>query len=451
MATTKATAEELGSGDLKRLLISYSGPAIAAMMASSLYNVIDRIFIGQGVSALAISGLAITMPVMNLSAAFGAMIGAGGATLTSIKMGQEDYKGAQKVLGNVVLLDIVLGILFMILGLWFLDEILFFFGASHDTLPYARDFMQVILIGNTITHTYLGLNSVMRSSGNPQKAMYVTLSTVAINLVLAPVFIFVFKWGIRGAALSTIIAQFIALIIVIKHFCGENTFPRFSRSIFKFDKRITYGIISIGMAPFVLNSCACLVVVLINRALYQHGGDLAIGAYGITNSLLMIFGMLVMGLNQGMQPIAGYNFGAKKYDRVWEVLRLTIICATILTTSAFLVSETIPMYLARLFTSDKELIELTIIGLRTCSIAFPIVGFQMVTSNFFQSIGRAPMAVLLSSTRQLLLLVPLLLILPGKFGMIGVFASMPIADTLSSILAFVLLRREMKRFNRQTT
>jgi len=190
---------------------------------------------------------------------------------------------------------------------------------------------------------------------------------------------------------------------------------------------------------------------LINRALYQHGGDLAIGAYGITNSLLMIFGMLVMGLNQGMQPIAGYNFGAKKYDRVWEVLRLTIICATILTTSAFLVSETIPMYLARLFTSDKELIELTIIGLRTCSIAFPIVGFQMVTSNFFQSIGRAPMAVLLSSTRQLLLLVPLLLILPGKFGMIGVFASMPIADTLSSILAFVLLRREMKRFNRQTT
>ena len=234
MATTKATAEELGSGDLKKLLISYSGPAIAAMMASSLYNVIDRIFIGQGVSALAISGLAITMPVMNLSAAFGAMIGAGGATLTSIKMGQEDYKGAQKVLGNVVLLDIVLGILFMILGLLFLDEILFFFGASQDTLPYARDFMQVILIGNTITHTYLGLNSVMRSSGNPQKAMYVTLSTVAINLVLAPIFIFVFKWGIRGAALSTIIAQFIALLIVIKHFCGENTFRGFSRSIFKF-------------------------------------------------------------------------------------------------------------------------------------------------------------------------------------------------------------------------
>ncbi len=448
MASSKSSPTVLGTGNIRKLLLEYSGPAIAAMMASALYNVIDRIFIGQGVSALAISGLAITMPVMNLSAAFGAMIGAGGATLTSIKMGQQDYKSTEKVLGNVVLLNVVLGVIFMVLGLTFIDQILFFFGASSETIPYARDFMQVILLGNVITHLYLGLNNVMRASGNPRKAMYVTIMTVIINLTLAPLFIFVFHWGIRGAATATILAQFVALMVVVYHFSDQNSFLHFERSIFKFDKRIIQSILSIGMAPFMLNSCACLVVIIINNALYKHGGDLAIGAYGIVNSLLMIFAMLVMGFNQGMQPIAGYNFGAQLYSRVRQVLKFTIICATCVTTFAFVVSETIPYYMARLFTSDEQLIELTIMGLRTCCVAFPVVGFQMVASNFFQSIGKAPMAVLLSSTRQLLMLIPLLLILPNYFGTQGVFASIPISDLLSSILAFILLWHEMKRFSK---
>lgn len=442
--------KELGTENVRKLLISYSGPAIAAMMASALYNVIDRAFIGQGVSALAIAGLAITMPVMNLSAAFGAMIGAGGATLTSIKLGQQDIGSAQKVLGNVFLLNVVLGIIFMFLGLLFLDEILYFFGASDNTISYAKDFMQVILIGNVITHLYLGLNSVMRASGHPTKAMKMTFLTVLINLALAPLFIFVFGWGIRGAASATIIAQTVAFAIIMKHFSNKNNLLHWKREIFTFDKRIIKGIISIGMAPFMLNACACLVVILINRALTEYGGDLAVGAYGgIVNSVLMVFAMIVMGLNQGMQPIAGYNFGAQIYSRVRKVLKMTILSATCVTSFAFLVSETIPYYVARLFTTDEELIRIAIRGLRICSAAFPIVGFQMVASNFFQSIGKASKAVILSSTRQLLLLIPLLLILPAHFKSVeSVLACMPISDALSSIIAFVLLKIEMRKFNK---
>jgi putative efflux protein, MATE family len=442
--------KELGTGNVRKLLIDYSGPAIAAMMASALYNVIDRAFIGQGVSALAIAGLAITMPVMNLSAAFGAMIGAGGATLTSIKLGQQDTNSAQKVLGNVFLLNVVLGVIFMFLGLLFLDEILYFFGASDNTISYAKDFMQVILIGNVITHLYLGLNSVMRASGHPTKAMKMTFLTVLINLVLAPLFIFVFGWGIRGAASATIIAQTVAFAIIMKHFSNKDNLLHWKREIFTFDKRIIKGIISIGMAPFMLNACACLVVILINRALTEYGGDLAVGAYGgIVNSVLMVFAMIVMGLNQGMQPIAGYNFGAQIYSRVRKVLKMTILSATCVTSFAFLVSESIPYYVARLFTTDEELIRIAIRGLRICSAAFPIVGFQMVASNFFQSIGKASKAVILSSTRQLLLLIPLLLILPTHFKSVeSVLACMPISDAISSIIAFILLRIEMRKFNK---
>ncbi|MCQ2225799.1 MAG: MATE family efflux transporter [Paludibacteraceae bacterium] len=442
--------KELATQDVRKLLFSYSLPAIIAMMASALYNIIDRVFIGQGVDALAISGLAITMPIMNLSAAFGAMIGAGGSTLTSIKLGQQDGKSAQKVLGNVFLLNVALGIIFMALGLIFLDDILYFFGASEKTIPFARDFMQVILIGNVITHLYLGLNNVMRASGHPKKAMKMTLLTVLINLALAPLFIFVFNWGIRGAASATIIAQTVALCIVTHHFTDPSNVLHWERDIFKFDARIIKGIISIGMAPFMLNACACLVVILINKSLQQYGGDLAVGAYGgIANSVLMMFAMIVMGFNQGMQPIAGYNFGAQIYSRVKKVLKMTIIAATCVTTFAFIISESIPYYVARLFTNDPEMINLAITNLRICCIAFPIVGFQMVASNFFQSIGKAPMAVILSSTRQLLLLVPLLIILPRHYQSIeSVLVCMPIADALSSVLAYILLKMEMRKFNK---
>lgn len=437
----------LATGNIKKLMLEYSAPAIAAMLTTSLYNIIDSIFIGQGVGALAIAGLAITMPIMNLSAAFGAMVGAGGGTLTSIRMGQQDIESATKVLGNVIIMNIFLGVLFSILGIIYIDDLLYLFGASEQTIPYARDFMMIILIGNPFTHLYLGLNDAIRASGYPQKSMYITISTVVINLILAPLFIFVFHWGIRGAALATIISQIIAFIIELFHFASPNSFIRFKKGYMKFSKKICGDIISIGMAPFVMNVCNCVIVILINNQLLKHGGDMAVGAYGIVNRLVMLFAMLVMGINRGMQPIAGFNFGAQLYSRVRGILRFTIIMATCVTSLAFVIGESIPYYLTRMFTDDQELIEKSIIGFRITVAFFPIVGFQMVTSNFFQSIGKAKKAVILSSTRQMLFLIPLLLILPPLWGTNGVWWSMPIADAIATIVAFLLLRKEMKQFN----
>lgn len=440
----KSSPAILGTGNIKKLLWEYSGPAIVAMMASSLYNIIDRIFIGKGVGSLAISGLALTFPLMNLAAAFGAMIGAGGATLVSIKLGQKDKESAEMVLGNVFTLNIILGIVFMLAGLTFLDEILYVFGASENTLPYARDFMEVILLGNVITHLYLGLNSVMRSSGNPNKAMITTLLTVVANLILAPIFIFYFGWGIRGAATATVIAQLVALIFVLVHFIDKKNYLHFKAGIYKLKARVVGGIFSIGMAPFVMHACSCLVIIIINNALQSHGGDLAIGAYGIINGVVMLFVMLVMGLNQGMQPIAGYNFGANQQARVNQVLKLTIIYASIVMTASFLIGELLPYQVAGLFTDDQELIDISAKGMRIVVSVFPIVGMQMVVTNFFQSIGRAQWAIFHSASRQLLFLLPLLLILPRYYDTNGVWLSMPISDAMSTVVACGMLYYEFR-------
>lgn len=438
----------LGTGNIKKLLREYSGPAILAMMAQSIYNIIDSIFIGHGVGAIALSALAISMPIMNLSAAFGSMIGAGGATLTSIKMGQKDYEGATKVLGNVITLNLIIGLVLMVLGLCFLDDLLVLFGASENTLPYAREFMQIILIGNPITQLYLGLNNEIRASGYPQKAMNITLATVVINVIVAPIFIFGFNWGIRGAALATVLAQTIALIVVIIHFFDTKNFLHFKKGIYSIEKRITIGILSIGMAPFTLHFCSSIIVVLINNQLVKYGGDMAVGAYGVVNRLNMVFAMLVMGLNQGMQPIAGFNYGAQLYSRVRKTLNITILSATTVMIIAFLVGEFAPYYLVRIFTDDAELIKNSIIGMRITVAMFPIVGFQMVSSNFFQSIGRSTLAVFLSASRQLLILVPLLIILPPIYGALGVWCAMPISDAMAAILSLVVLRKEMKKFKK---
>lgn len=441
-----ADVHALGTANIRKLLWEYSLPAIVAMLASSLYNIVDSIFIGHGVGALAISGLAITFPLMNLSAAFGSLIGAGGATLLSIKMGQHDVESAERVLGNIVSLNLLLGTLFMLFGLLFLEPILLFFGASSETLPYAYDYMFVLLIGNLVTHLYLGLNSAMRSTGSPRKAMLTTLMTVFINCVLDPLFIFVFDWGIRGAALATVVAQLAALIYTLVHFLNPRQELHFKRDIFTLRRRVAVSIFSIGMAPFVLNACSCLVVVVINQSLLKYGGDLAVGAYGIVNRIMMLFGMLVLGFNQGMQPIAGYNYGALKMDRVKSVLKQTILYASLVMTTGFLIVELFPELVARMFTTDAELLSISEKGLRIVFAMAPMVGFQMVVSNFFQSIGHASKAVFLSSTRQLLFLVPLLVILPHFFGVIGVWLSLPISDVLSSALAAVVLFRD-KMFN----
>jgi len=378
------------------------------------------------------------------------LVGIGGATLVSIKLGQEDYKTASTVLGNVVILNLIVGISFMVFGLIFIDEILFFFGASNDTIGYTRDFVKIILYGNVITHLFFGLNSVMRSSGYPRKAMVTNLLAVFINLILAPIFIFGFEWGMKGAATATVLAQLIALLWVITHFVQKRSFLHFQVDIFKLQRRIVKEIFSIGMAPFILHASSCIVIVIINRSLFKYGGDLAIGAYGNINRLTMLIVMTIMGFTQGMQPIAGYNFGAQQYDRVLQVFKLTMICVFCLTAVGFIAGQLFPYQLARLFTDDATLIALTVDGMRIVMCAFPIIGFQMVTSHFFQSIGKASKAIFISTTRQLLFLIPLLLILPSYWETTGVWVSMPIADVASALLAGILLYFELKVFKKMT-
>lgn len=444
--TAQKTPTALGTESIGKLLMQYAVPAIIAMTASSLYNMVDSIFIGHGVGTMALSALALTFPLMNLGAAFGALVGVGAATLISVKLGQKDYDTAQRVLGNVFVLNILLGLAFTVIVFPFLNPILYFFGGSDETVEYARQFMEIILLGNVVTHLYLGLNAVLRASGHPKQAMYATIATVAINTILAPIFIFMFDWGIRGAAIATVSAQVIALLWQLKQFNNANELLHFRRGIFRLKRKIVFDSLAIGMSPFLMNLAACLIVILINQGLKKYGGDLAIGAFGIVNRLVFIVVMIVMGLNQGMQPIAGYNFGAKLYDRVNKVLKLTIIYATCVTTFGFLVGMLAPNLVVGIFTSDAELTELSATGLRITVMFFPIIGFQMVTSNFFQSIGMAGKAIFLSLTRQMLILLPCLLILPHFFGVAGVWYSMPVSDLLASLIAQVMLVYQFRKF-----
>ena len=444
--TAQKTPTALGTESIGKLLMQYAVPAIIAMTASSLYNMVDSIFIGHGVGTMALSALALTFPLMNLGAAFGALVGVGAATLISVKLGQKDYDTAQRVLGNVFVLNILLGLAFTVIVFPFLNPILYFFGGSDETVEYARQFMEIILLGNVVTHLYLGLNAVLRASGHPKQAMYATIATVAINTILAPIFIFMFDWGIRGAAIATVSAQVIALLWQLKQFNNANELLHFRRGIFRLKRKIVFDSLAIGMSPFLMNLAACLIVILINQGLKKYGGDLAIGAFGIVNRLVFIVVMIVMGLNQGMQPIAGYNFGAKLYDRVNKVLKLTIIYATCVTTFGFLVGMLAPNLVVGIFTSDAELTELSATGLRITVMFFPIIGFQMVTSNCFQSIGMAGKAIFLSLTRQMLILLPCLLILPHFFGVAGVWYSMPVSDLLASLIALVMLVYQFRKF-----
>ena len=443
---SKQTPLALGTEDIRKLLMNYAVPAIVAMTAASLYNMMDSIFIGHGVGPLAIAGLAVTFPFINLAAAFGSLVGVGASTLVSVKMGQKDLKSAEAVLGNVLLLNTLIGCIFMVVCLIFLDPILYFFGASADTLPYARDYMKVILYGNLITHIYMGLNEVMRASGYPQRAMAATLFAVVINGVLNALFIFVLDMGIRGAALGTICAQFLALSGVLLHFSSPKSFIRFQKGIFKVKWHIVLGMLAIGLSPFLMNICSCLVVMLVNTGLKNHGGDMYIGAYGIINRVVFLFIMIVMGFNQGMQPIAGYNFGARQMDRVIRILKYTIFCGTVVTTMGFLICQIFPRTIIRLFTTDGELIDLAEHGMRLILLMLPVIGFQMVSTSFFQSIGMAGKAIFLSLTRQLIFLVPCLFLFPAYWGPDGVWGSFPVADALSTVTTALMLGWQLKKF-----
>ena len=441
----KATLE-LGTKPVGRLLAQYAMPAIVAMVASSLYNMVDSIFIGQGVGAMAISGLAITFPFMNLSGAIGAGIGVGASTYLSVKLGQRDYATAQKILGNSIVLKIITGILFGALCLIFLDPILYFFGATENTIPYAREYMIVILLGNVFTHLYFGMNALLRAASKPRHAMYATIFTVVLNTALDPLFIYTFDMGIQGAAIATIISQTTALTWQIWLFSNPNELLHFKRGIYRLDGRIIRNILAIGISPFSMNACACVVVIFINTALVKYGGDLAVGAYGISNRIIFLFFMVVMGINQGMQPIAGYNYGALQFGRMLKVLNYSMFYATIIMVVGWLIGELAPYPCVRLFTTDKELIDITIHGIRINMLVFPLIGSQAVITNFFQSIGKAKISIFLSLSRQMIFLLPLLIALPPIMGVDGVWVALPISDAISFFTAWAIMIRYMRKF-----
>ena len=442
----KQAALELGTKPVGQLLWQYALPAIVAMSASSLYNIIDRAMIGQIVGPEAIAGLGITFPFMNLSAAFGAAVGVGSSACISVKLGQKDYQTAGHLLGNTITLNLIIGLSFMLICLLFLDPILLFFGASDVTLPYARSFMTIILLGNVITHMYFGLNAVLRAAGKPKHAMYSVLFTVAMNIVLVILFVWWFRWGIQGAALATVTSQTMAMCWQIKLFSNKNEILHLKRGIFKLKKQLVTNIIAIGISPFLMNVTSCVIVIFMNNQFVHYGGDMAVGAYSIANSVVMMFFMFVMGVCQGMQPIVGYNYGAEKYDRMLRCLFLAIGCATAILLVGWGLSMLFPRQIARIFTTDATLIELAARGIRLDMLVFFVVGSQATITHFFQSIGKVKVSIFLSLSRQLFLLLPMAYVFPLFWELDGVWYSMPASDFLSFAMTIPMLMWYMKKF-----
>lgn len=438
---------QLETKKISKLVWDYALPAIVGTMVNATYNIVDRIFIGQGVGALAISGLAITFPVMNLTAALGMLVGAGAASRISINLGKKNPERAEKILGNSFLLNIVLNLVFMTLLMIFLEPILMAFGASEDTFPYARDYLQVILPGNIFMTMTFSFNNMMRASGYPKKAMYTMLIGAALNIILDPIFIFVFGMGISGVAWATVISMFIGMLFVMYHFTRKTTTLRLRRKNMRFERDILIAIVSIGLSPFLMQLAASAVAVLMNTSLKLYGGDLAIGAFGILNSMFMIIVMFVIGLNQGLQPIIGYNYGAETYSRVKETFYYGIKIATVVTSLGFVFGMFFPRLFAQAFTSDVELLDLAENALRIAIVAFPLVGFQVVISGYFQSIGQAKKSIAMSLSRQVFFLIPSIIFLPRFFGLDGAWASISVSDALASILALIFFIRQRKILN----
>ena len=404
-----------------------------------MYNICSSIFIGHGVGALGITGLAVTFPFINLALAVCMLVAIGGATVCSIELGAKNPERAAQVLGHNVVLSVLFAVIFAALSLAFLDPILRLFGASGDTLGYARDYMRIILWGAPIGNLMVALSHFLRASGYPTKSMVISLLSVGANIALTPLFIFVFAMGMEGAGYATVLSQLFALVLLYWHFRNPDSTVHFKRGIFRLRRSVVKSILSVGLSPFLMNCSACLIIMMINVSLYREGGDLAIGAYGIANRLLMLFAMIIMGLTQGMQPLVGYNFGAQRMDRVRRTLTLGLIAGTAVTTAGFLACQLIPESLVRLFTDHPDLVSMATNGIRLCTAVFFLVGSQIVIAGFFQSMGRASVAIFLSLSRQLLFLLPGLILLPHFFGLNGVWISLPVADAIAALISIYIL------------
>ncbi|MBR3453412.1 MAG: MATE family efflux transporter [Muribaculaceae bacterium] len=451
MKDNKEATLALGTQPVGRLLWQYALPGVIAMTASSLYNMVDSIFIGHGVGPMALAALGISFPLMNIGAAFGAAVGVGGATLMSLRLGQRQYEKANHVLGNMVALNIIMGLLVGIVSIIFLDPILTFFGASEQTLPHAHDYMFILLVGNVITHLYLGLNAALRSASKPRAAMIATIVTVALNTILDPIFIWPLHMGIKGAAIATVLAQLIVLCWQLWQFSRQKELLHLEWRFLRPARAIVKDIVSIGISPFSMQLTGCVVAIFMNNALMTYGGDLAVGAYSIANRLGFIFFMVIMGICQGFQPIAGYNYGARNMDRVKSVLRLTITASVIAMTVGWVVGELLPGPCTRLFTDDEGLIAISIRGIRINMLVFPVIGYQAVVTNFFQTIGKVRISIFMSLSRQLLFLLPMLMLFSSMWGLDGVWASLPASDFLAFVVAVIIMQRFKRQHNSQTT
>ena len=443
---------ELGTASIRSLLLKYAMPGIIAMTAMSLYNMVDSIFIGHGVGALALSGLTVAKPFMDICAAFGTLVGVGASSLVAIKLGEKDYRSANDILANVIILNVILGAIIMVVGLFWLEPILYAFGASEATIVYAREYMEIILLGNILTHIYYGLNSMLRSVGHPRISMYATILAVSLNVILDPIFIFVLDMGVRGAALATILSQLVSVIVELIIFLNPKEVIHFHRGIWRLRRDITMRALGIGTAPFLMHMAACFVVIVLNNQLLRYGGDMEIATFGMTNRFIFFFVMIVMGIQQGMQPIVGYNYGAQLYQRMLRAFKLAVYCATCVMSFLFLFGEIWPEGFIRLFTHDEVLIAQSITPARIMLAVMFAIGFPMITGNFYTSIGMAPKAIFLSLTRQVLFLIPLIIGLPLLFESLGiapiwgVWWSWPISDSLSVITAMIVFNRDMRKF-----
>jgi putative MATE family efflux protein len=438
--------KELAELPVSRLMLKFFVPAFIGVFINALYNIVDRIFIGQGVGSMALSGVSVTFPIMLIVMGFGMLIGIGAGVLVSINLGKHDMKKAEQVLGSSFLLMLLVSVLITIIGFSIKETMLNSFGATAETVEYANDYLNIILAGTVFQVVGFSLNNIIRAEGNARTAMYSMLIAAGINMILNPVFIFGFGMGVKGSAYATVISMIVLTIWVIFHFRSRKSVVRLKVEYIRFNPKILVEILAIGMAPFFMQIAASIVQGLLNTKLIAFGGDLAVGAMGIVNSVLTLIIMAIVAINMASQPIISFNYGAKSYHRVKDTLRIAIIAATVISVFAFMVVETIPSGIVKLFnSSDSGLLEFGKEGLRMCMMALPFVGFQVVAGNFFQSMGNAKIAVLLTLLRQVIILIPLLFLLPHFFGLHGIWMAMPISDFLSATIVVVFLVKQWKK------
>lgn len=443
-------SKQLGEEKILKLLLKFSVPAIVGMLVNALYNVVDRVFVGRGVGFLGIAGITVGFPIMLVVMAFSMLIGIGGTSLISIKLGQQNKDEAEHIAGNGMALLIIISLSLTVIGLIILDPVLRALGADADVLPYAREYMRIILLGIVFQAIGFGMNNFIRAEGNPKVAMFTMLIGAIVNTILDPIFIFIFNLGMAGAALATIISQAISASWVLYHFFSGRSALKIHRKNLKLDRGIIKGIVSIGLAPFAVQLAASLLNFIMNKSLTSYGGNVAISGMGVINSIATLMLMPIFGINQGAQPIIGYNYGAQKFDRVKEALKLAILGATIIVTIGFIITRLFPEQLIGMFSSDdKELITFGVHALKIFLIFLPIIGFQIVGSNYFQAVGKPKQAMALSLSRQVLILIPALLILPRFFGIDGVFMAGPLSDLLSSMITGTWLYRELKQLGKK--